>query len=144
MAFQVWTKPDLHGIKEPDFLIRRTDNSYVLVEIETPAKTLITTADQISAQVTEAVAQATSYRSFLRERFAEAAKLFPGFQDPDCLIVVGLEVKLTERQRLALLRENQHRAGLKIVGFDWIASRAAAIAQNTIESRVEVRRIRMV
>jgi len=144
MAFQVWTKPDLHGFKEPDFVIRRTDNSYVVVEIETPGKTLMTAASQISAQVTQAVAQSTSYRSFLRERFAEAATVFPSFQDPECLVVIGLEEKLTGGQRAALLHENQHRAALKIVGFDWIASRAAAIAQNIIESRVDVQRIRMV
>ena len=58
--------------------------------------------------------------------------------------MIGLEEKLTGGQRAALLHENQHRAALKIVGFDWIASRAAAIAQNIIESRVDVQRIRMV
>jgi hypothetical protein len=42
LAFEVWTKPDIHGAKIPDFLIKRTDNTYLVVEIETPAKSIIT------------------------------------------------------------------------------------------------------
>lgn len=144
MAFQVWPRPDLHGAKEPDFIIRRTDNSYVVVEIEVPGKSLVTGGNQLSAQATQAVTQALSYKAFLMERFPEAAKTFPEFRAPECLVVIGLESDLNAEQRTALLRENQHRGALKIVGFDWVAKRAEAISQNIIESRVDVQRIRMV
>jgi hypothetical protein len=144
MAFQVWPRPDLHGAKEPDFVIRRTDNSYLVVEIEVPGKSVVTAGNQLSAQATQAVTQALSYKAFLMERFPEAAQTFPGFREPECLVLIGLEGELNDEQRTALLRENQHRSGLKIVGFDWIAKRAEAISQNIIESRVDVQRIRMV
>ena len=143
MAFQVWTRPDLHGAKEPDFVIRRTDNSYLVVEIEVPGKSLVTGGNQLSAQATQAVTQALSYKAFLMERFQEATRTFPEFREPECLVVIGLESTLNAEQRTALLRENQHRAGLKIVGFDWVMKRAEAISQNIIESRVKVQRVRM-
>jgi hypothetical protein len=40
MAVQVWSKPDFHGYKEPDFLIRRSDNSYLIIEIENAEKSI--------------------------------------------------------------------------------------------------------
>ena len=80
------------------------------------------------------------YRSFLLERFPQAAKYFPEFQDPECLVVIGMERNLSEEQRRALLRENQHRQGVHIVGFDWVAQRAEAI----INTDLAVRPMRMI
>lgn len=144
MAHQVWPKPDLHGAKEPDFVVRRTDNSYLVIEIETAGKAIVTEANQITALVTQAVTQAMQYRSFLLERFQEARMHFPFFQDPDCLVVIGLEENLTQEQHRALLLENQHRSGVRIVGFDWLASRAEAITQNIIRSNITVHPLRMI
>jgi hypothetical protein len=144
MALQVWPKPDLHGAKEPDFVIRRIDDSYIVVEIETPAKPLVTGGGQVSAQVTQAVTQAMEYRTFLLERFPQAATFFPEFRNPECLVVIGMERDLSEDQRRALLRENQHRQGVHIVGFDWVAQRAEAITNNIINTDLAVRPMRMI
>lgn len=144
MALQVWPRPDFHGFKEPDFVIRRTDNSYVVVEIETPAKMLVTGDNQISAQVTQAVRQVMEYRTFLTQRYQEASAYFPMFQEPEGLVVIGLEGTLKDEQRKALLMENEHRHRVRIVGFDWIARRAEAITQNIIERKVDVQPLRMV
>ncbi len=144
MAMQVWSKPDLHGAKEPDFVIRRIDDSYLIVEIETPAKQLVTEANQISAKVTQAVSQVMEYRTFLAERHQDALKVFPRFQNPDCLVVLGLESTLDENQKRALLIENQHRHGIRIVGFDWIAARAEAVCENIISTRLTADTARMI
>lgn len=138
MAHRVWPKPDLHGKKEPDFIIQRTDNTYVVIEIETPKKAIVTKDGQMSAQATQAVTQAMEYRSFLIERFQQASTTFPGFNSPEALVVVGLEDALTLEGRCALRRENEHRAHLKIVGFDALAGRAKAISNNMVEGRVIV------
>lgn len=138
MAHRVWPKPDLHGKKEPDFIIQRTDNSFVVVEIETPKKALITKDCQMSAKVTQAVTQAMEYRSFLIERFHQACTTFPGFNSPEALVIVGMETSLAPEERAALRRENEHRAHLRIVGFDALAERAKAISTNIVEGRVTV------
>jgi hypothetical protein len=44
MAVQVWSRPDFHGALEPDFVMRRADGTYLIVEIECPSKTLMTRA----------------------------------------------------------------------------------------------------
>lgn len=143
MVLEVWSKPNFHGFKIPDFVIRRTDNSYVIVEIEKPAKLLVTNNNRISAEVSEAVSQVMQYRTFLMERFSEAIKHFPHFQDPDALVVIGLERNLNEEQKKVLLMENQHRSKLKIVGFDWLKDRALAIYNNMIRNRIELNKLRM-
>ena len=144
MALQVWCRPDLHGYKEPEFVIRRTDDTYLVVEIETPAKALVTQSGQISADTTHAVGQVTQYRDFLMERFGEAAAHFPNFREPQGLVVIGIEGGLTEAQRRVLRSENQHRTGVQIVGFDWVGRRAEAIAHNLIHSPTIEQRLRMV
>ena len=143
MAFQVWPRPNLRGVKEPDFVIRRRDDSYLIVEIEKPSKQLVTAALQVSADVTQAVTQAMQYRRFLVERFRDAAQSFPNFQDPETLVVIGLESTLSDGQREALVLDNQHRSGVRVVGFDWIARRAEAITQNVIASEISVQELRM-
>jgi hypothetical protein len=138
MAVQVWSKPDFHGYKEPDFLIRRSDNSYLVIEIENAAKPIMTQADQPSAYVTQAVKQVNEYRSFLLERLVEARQYFPHIHDPDCLVVIGLEKQLLPSQARALQQENHSRSKLRIVGFDWILHRARAVLSNVTTAKVEV------
>jgi hypothetical protein len=143
MAIEVWPKPDLHGAAEPDFLVRRIDNSYLVVEIEKPSKSLVTSAKQLSAEATQAVTQALHYRGFLVERFAEAARSFPSFQVPECLVVIGMECALTAEQKRRLLLENENRPFVRIAGFDWIADRARMVTRNVVEGRMDVRKARM-
>lgn len=138
LAHRVWPKPDLHGKKEPDFLIQRSDNSYLVIEIETPGKPIVTKDGQIGAKVTQAVTQAMEYRSFLLERYQQAQSTFPNFSAPEALVIVGLERQLSDEERAVLRRENEHRANLKIIGFDAIAERATAIANNIVEGLVHV------
>ena len=135
MVLDVWSKPDLHGAAEPDFVLRRIDGSYLVVEIETPGKALTTADNQLSAHTTHAIAQTFRCRAFLMERFGQAAATFPQFQSPDCLVVVGLEQGLLKGQKRILRLENEMRAGLRIVGFDWLLTRAQTVARNVVEGR---------
>lgn len=143
MAAAVWPRPDLAGARAPDFIIRRTDDTYLVIEIESPGKVLMTESNQLSAQATHAIAQATDYRDFLMERFPTAAAHFPRFTEPECLAVIGTESRLSCSQKSALARDNRSRAGLRVVGFDWLARRAEAVTRNVIETTVTVQSLRM-
>jgi hypothetical protein len=98
----------------------------------------MTQADQPSAYVTQAVRQVNDYRSFLLERLVEARHFFPHIDDPDCLVVIGLENQLLPSQASALQQENRSRNKLRIVGFDWILRRARAVLTNVTTAKVEV------
>ncbi len=131
-AFQVWAKPDFHGRFEPDFVIRTYDNSYVVVEIEKPAKLLMTQERQVSADVSHAIRQVNDYMEYLRTHFAAATETFPEFTVPTGLVVVGLESTLNDGQKAALRRENQGRSDIRIVGFDELANTAKATTNSVI------------
>lgn len=143
MAAAVWAKPNLAGAREPDFLIRRTDDTYVIVEIETPGKLLVTKDSQLSAFATHAVAQVSDYREFLLQRSQTISVHLPRFSDPEGLVVIGLEGCLSTLERAALDRDNRSRTRLRIVGFDWIARRAEAVQRNVIETQITVESVRI-
>lgn len=138
MAIHVWCQPDFHGVLQPDFVIRRADNSYLVVEIECPGKLLLTKAGQLSQEAVHAEKQALEYESFLSERSAEARIHFPNYRRADCLAVVGLEKNLTTELRRNLDRANGRRQNLKIVGFDWLLERARIVVSNIGEGKIEV------
>lgn len=141
---EVWSQPDLHGAKEPDFVIRRADGTYLVVEIETPAKLLITDSCQMSAVATHAVTQVFDYADFLVTRHLEISTHFPGFQVPDALVVVGMEGNLTPDQARALRLENRSRHNVRVVGFDWLLRRAEVLATNLIGQPIPIHHSRLV
>ena len=145
MAIHIWSKPDLHGILEPDFVIRRADNTYLIVEIECPSKPLITRGNQLSAEATHAEKQTTDYRTFLNERILDTRRHFPAYREPECMAVIGLQSGLSPDQRIALAASNGARHNLRTVGFDWLSERAASILTNMSGNQPDVvRRYRFV
>jgi len=143
LAVRIWPQPDLFGFKEPDFVVQRADGSYMVVEIECPGKDLVTGGGQLTSEVTHAEQQAADYRGYLIKRFSEIEKHFPKFQVPECLVVVGLERDLSDKQKQALHDANQGRNHLRIVGFDWLLYRARTIAANMTQLNVEVLSLRV-
>ena len=144
-AIEVWAKPDFHGLLEPDFLIRRTDNTYLIVEIEKPSKMLVTKSNQLASVATQAEQQALDYRAFLDERAAQARVHFRNYSSADCLTVIGLEGKLNDSQSKALRLVNENRGKSKIVGFDTLLKRSESIVQNVGTSNIQViKKFRMV
>lgn len=144
MAMEVWPQPNLHGSRFPDFVVRRKDDTYLVIEIECPSKLLITSSNQLSADATHAAMQAIDYASFMVERYPEIQNHFTNFRAPDCLVVIGTESALSPDQRRILNLENQCRHGVNIVGFDWIFKRADAVASNTVNHYPEIRKLRVV
>ena len=131
-AFQVWVKPDFHGQLEPDFVIRTYDNEYIIVEIETPAKRLVTRQYQLTAQATQAISQILKYQEYLATHWVAASEAFPNFTRPTGMVVIGRESGLNAGQEAVLRLENLSRSDIRIVGFDSLAETAGAISSNVI------------
>ena len=136
--FKYGSQPDFHGALEADFVIRRADDSYLVVEIECPGKPLLTKGGQFSREAVHAEKQALDYESFLSERIPEARVHFTNYRRADCLAVVGLERTLSTEQRHNLDRANERRQNLKVVGFDWLLERARTVIKNVSEGEIEV------
>ncbi len=131
-AFQVWGRPDLHGKLEPDFVIRTYDDNYVIAEIETPDKKLVTRRGNLSADATHAIDQVLEYQDYLSSHLAEASGSFPQFKTSTGLVVVGRESSLNAKQKDVLRRENQSRPNIRIVGFDALADSSKTVTNNVI------------
>ena len=144
MAVKVWPEPNLFGSRKPDFVVKRSDGSYLVVEIECPSKAMMTNAGHPSADVTHAEHQATDYHKYMMGHISNVKDVFPGFSEPDCLVVVGLEETLSKDQKAALVSLNDARHRLKVVGFDWILDRAKKISENVAEHGVVVSVTRMI
>ena len=144
MAVQVWPRPNLLGSRIPDFVVKRSDETYLIVEIETPGKQIMTQNGHITSLTTQAKNQAMDYRRYLLQNHLQIKATFPEFSEPDCLVIIGLEKKLNDKQSYGLSNENAENRHVRIVGFDWIHSRAMKIMENTIQHGVEVSVARVV
>ena len=144
MAVEVWAQPNLFGSRFPDFVFRRADGTYCVVEIECPSKPLVTAGGHLSADTTHAEQQATDYRYYLMQHVADARLHFPAFDEPDCLVINGLEAGLNAQQKRVLREANRTRHRVHIAGFDWLLERARTVARNVTGQRVRVQTIRMV
>ena len=65
---------------EPDFLVKYTDRSYKLIEIERPSKNVATAQGQPRAEVTQAVFQCAEWRHFIKTHYQTLAKRYPEIQ----------------------------------------------------------------
>ena len=138
-AVEVWPEPDLFGFKAPDFIVRRADDTYVVVEIECPSKSLITKSSrQPTEEVIHAITQVTEYEGYLMRKYSDLAVHFPAWSPPDLLVVCGLERDLDDTRR-DILRNYNRRAGARVVGFDWLANRARTVSRNFLRGAVSVR-----
>jgi hypothetical protein len=130
--------------KEPDFVVKRSDGTYLVVEIECPAKALMTAAGHLSAHASHAEHQVLEYRQHLMEKYADIRVHMPDFKEPDSLVLIGLERNLDDRQRQSLHMINKGRNHVRIAGFDWLLERARTIASNVTRSGIEVTPLRIV
>ena len=138
MAAEVWPLPDLHGYRQPDFVLRRFDNTYVVVEIEAPSKLLVTRKNAIAASASTAVSQVNEYLRFIRQ-LRDVQIHFPSLDDVRGLAVVGLQSGLDAHRMQALRNHNAGSHALRTVGFDWLADRARAVQGNFIRAGIPVR-----
>ena len=141
MAVEIWTTPDLHGRKKPDFIVQRFDNSYIVVEIKTPATKLVTQGNRLSAATNSAVEQVYEYGRHIREQ-TELKWKMPGIEHIACVVVAGMQSELSEEQLESLRDANMRNGNVQIVGFDWLAKRARSIQENLLLERIGVRRLR--
>lgn len=130
---QIWSKPKFGEDLVPDFVIRSMDNSYTVVEIEQPDFQILTKAGELSAKTTHAKRQAMDFRDWAINNNLYAVRKYSGIYRPFCLVVIGRESELDEMQVSRLKQENESTQGvLRIVGFDWLHSRAKATLDNLI------------
>jgi Domain of unknown function (DUF4263) len=121
---------------QPDFLIRRPGNHYMLVEIERPGKLMQTKAGQSRAEVGQAVFQIGEFKDFILDHYDRLKEKYPGInRNCSTRIVISraredrFGGRSNVRRQLQLLQQ-QHSGVDELITYDDLLDRAkAALAQ---------------
>lgn len=117
-----------------DFVIRRSNDEYVLVEIENSTDRLFKREGTFSVNLNTAIAQVRDFQAWVSENIAYARTKLPGIMHPDGLVVIGRRNELTSEMQKRLAEENFSRRGhIRIITFDDLLSQARVVYRNMLE-----------
>jgi hypothetical protein len=126
----IWREPAPIPRSRPDFVIRRTDESYLLAEVRTPGEPIMTDDGHLSEAALTARARLASYMDRLARNSNAVRHVFPDLGEPNGLVLIGLERSLSTDARDALYRANAAYRRVRVVGFDSLLERSDKIARN--------------
>jgi hypothetical protein len=113
-----------------DFVLRRHDDRYVVVEIEKPHDSLLTSKHDLTAAFTHAVGQVLDFQQWVADNAAYAQKSFPGIASPSGLLVMGRRDGLSERARSKLNRWQTNSRHIELVTYDELLARGTALLRS--------------
>jgi len=113
-----------------DFVVRRLDNRYVLVEIEKPHDRLFTIAYDFSSRFTHAIGQIVDFQEWVDNHGEYARSLMPGISSPRGLLIMGLRSSLSERESAKLKRYCINSTSVDILTYDDLLSSAKHFYDN--------------
>ena len=131
---ELYVKQELGSDFITDYVIRRRNDQYVLVEIERSVERLFNKRGALSHKLSEAIGQVRDFKSWVTENLDYARKKLPNIRHPIGLVVIGRGTDLDENQRIRLAEENNSRRGdIKIVTYDDLLETAKCVYRNMIE-----------
>lgn len=117
---------------EPDFLVRRPNGRYRLVEIERPSKAMATKAGQTRAEVGQAVFQIGEFKDYILEHYDQLKDDYPGINRRCTTTVIISRAREASfggrsniRRQLQLLQE-QHSGVDELITYDDLLDQAKA------------------
>ncbi len=123
-----------------DYVVRRINNEYILVEIENSTNKIFTKQGQITAVVTGALGQVRDFQAWIADNIAYAQRKLPGIRRPEGLVVIGRRKNLTEIDTKRLSEENFSRRGhIRVVTYDDLLDQGRAVHQNLLNRPVILR-----
>lgn len=135
MAVEVLNKHALGSDLVTDFVLRRFNDEYVLVEIEKSIDSVFTRSRQFSSEVTHAVGQVEDFQVWVADNIAYARNKLPGISRPEGLVVIGRRQGLDTGLLRKLEEANFSRRGhTRIMTFDDLLSRAEAVYRNMLNA----------
>jgi len=133
LAVEIKSKHELGSDFVTDFVLKRINDEYVLVEIEKSTDKLFTQKGIFHSELTEAMAQVRDFQAWIHDNIAYAREKLPGIRRPEGLLIIGRRVELDRGLAQKLDEENYSRRGhLKIVTFDDLLEQARVIYNNIL------------
>ena len=113
-----------------DFVVRRLDNRYVLVEIEKPQDRLFTTLSDFAARFTHALGQIVDFQEWVDQHGEYARTLMPGISSPTGLLIMGLRTVMSEHEIGKLKRYCINSTYIDILTYDDVLAHAKNFYEN--------------
>lgn len=113
-----------------DYVLRRHDGRYVVVEIEKPHDRMFTKSNDFTAEFTHAVGQVLDFQHWVVQNSAYAQTRFPGIRTPIGIVLTGMRQSLTGRQAEKLERWQFNSNSIEVLTFDDLAVRARHLLQS--------------
>jgi hypothetical protein len=111
IALEVVPKHRLGDDYVTDFVIRKANDEYLVVEIERPNTLTFTGSDDFAAPFTHAYGQILDFQDWVESNISYAQKKLPAISSPFGLLVIGRRRDLTAHQRSKLARFNINNRG---------------------------------
>ncbi len=112
-----------------DFVLRRYDSKYILVEIEKPQDRLFTRSNDFTSDFTHALGQVLDFQQWVDSNGAYARVHMPGISSPRGLLVIGRRKDLTEQNKSKLHRFSANSSTIDVVTFDDLLQNATSLYQ---------------
>ena len=130
LASEVIPKKKLGVEYVTDFVIRRLDNKYVVVEIEKPSTPIFTKKDDFTSEFNHAFGQIIDFLEWIDTNGQYARSLMPNVSTPKGLLIIGLMKNFTDRQILKLKRYSLNSKFVEILTFDDLIINAKNLYNN--------------
>ena|SRR5687768_8314271 len=135
LASEVIPKQKLGLEHVTDFVIRRLDDEYILVEIEKPQDTIFTGANDLTARFTHAYGQVLGFQEWVDAHGEYARSLMPGIFSPKGVLIVGMRNELSAEQVAKLKRLNINSRSIEVLTYDDLIRKAKDLYQNIHRKR---------
>ena len=130
LASEVIPKQKLGVEHVTDFVVRRLDNEYILVEIEKPQDAIFTRGDNLTAKFTHAYGQVLDFQEWVDAHGEYARSLMPGIFSPKGVLVIGMRRELTSQQSAKLKRFCLNNRAIDIYTFDDLIKKSKDLYEN--------------
>jgi hypothetical protein len=127
LAARVYNRKRLGIELVTDFVVRRHDSRYVVVEIEKPKDRIFTSAGDFSAAFSHASGQVLDFQGWVAEHTAYAQKRLPGIEGPHGVLIMGRRSQMDVAQRAKLRRWLTNSKHIEVLTFDDLTTRARAL-----------------
>ena len=116
-----------------DFVLKRLDNKYTVVEIEKPSDNIFTKNDDFSSNFYHAFGQVIDFLEWVDNNSEYARKLMPGISSPKGLLVIGLRSEMSKRQQNKFKRFCFNSSEIMIFTYDDLLNKAKDLYTNIID-----------
>jgi hypothetical protein len=113
-----------------DFVVRRLDNEYILVEIEKPRDAIFTSRNDFTAEFNHAFGQVLGFQAWVNKHSEYARHHMPGISCPRGLLVIGRKKNLSDEQSDKLRQLCLNSQSVSVLTYDDLVERARTLYAN--------------